>query len=329
VTRKEISTTRRNSVLGSGSLEKHLTRNSEQEEQATMKHLIDHVYAAVVLSGLLVGSALAADDSPMGYFAEQDVENAKKNAPILAATTTDELIKLGALPKQYAARFAEMSAEEKEQLIDGVKQGLDSTMAVAEKVDGDRAVVLRESSYRGAWNKVTEMSRINGAWAPGNETMMLNDSGASGSFAATGVATAQLTEGWVAQSDGYYVGDKEFPIYLSLNDILGPYLDGKEVPTVAFSHPGCLTLGKHSISHPRGMFTTGGEEHSEVQTFDANISGTLEVTKVDADRFWAKFEMTAVARTEFSEDQGSSQAVNITGTVENAYNLCPGGTGGT
>ena len=289
-----------------------------------MKHFTKQVFTAVVLSGFLSGTG-AADDSPMAYFAEQDAENAKTNAPILAATTTKELIKLGALPKQYAARFAEMSAEEQAQLIDGVKQGLDSGRAVAEKIDGDRAVVLRESAYPGSWNKVVEMSRTDGVWVPGNETMMESDSGASGSFNVTGVATTQLSGGLVEHTDGYYVGDKEFPILLTISDILGPYLHVYDLPTVAFSHPGCLTVGSHSISHPRGSFTTGGEERSERQSFDENISGTLDVTRIEDDRFWANFEMTATLRAESFKEPDPTQAVNITGTIANASNLCPGG----
>lgn len=290
-----------------------------------MNHFIYQALAAVVLSSFLSSSAGAADNSPMGYFAGQDAENAKKNAAILAATTTEELIKLGALPKRFAAMLAEMSAEEQAEVIDSVKLDLDSGRAVAEKIDGDRAVVLRESSYPGTWNNVVEMSRIDGAWVPGQETGMLSDNGARGSFVVTGTATAQLSEGWVENTDAYYVGDKEFPILLTISDILGPYLDGHAVPTVAFSHPGCLTTGSHSISHPRGSFTTGGAERSEVRTFNENISGTLDVTKVEDGRFWAGFELTAIVKTEMGEDQDLMQAVNITGTIENASNLCPGG----
>lgn len=290
-----------------------------------MKYFTYQVLAAVVLSSLFFGSAVAADKSPMDYFAEQDAENAKANAPILAATTIAELLELGALPKKYAARFAKMSAEEQAQLIDGVKQGLDSGRAVAERIDGDRAVVLRESAHPSSWNKVVEMSRIDGAWIPGNETMMLSDSGASGSFVVTGFASAQLSAGWIEHTDGYYAGDKEFPIMLTISDILGPYLNGHAVPTVAFSHPGCLTTGSYSITHPRGFFRTGGAERSEVQTFDENISGTLEVTRIEDGRFWANFEMTAILSAESFKEPDPTQAVNITGVIENASNLCPGG----
>jgi hypothetical protein len=287
-----------------------------------MKYFLCHFLTAAVLSSILIGNAGAAADSPMGYFAEQDAENAKKSAPILAATTPEELIELGALPERVAGYLAEISPEEKTQFLHSFKQDFDSRQTVAEKIDGDRAVVLRESAYAGAWNIVVEMSRTDGAWVPGSQTMMLSDSGAHGSFVVTGVATAQLTEGWVAQSE---YTDDEFPIELVLNDLLGPYLDGNYVPTVTFSHTGCLTTGSHSITHPRGSFITGAEEISEAQTFDENISGTLEVTKVEDGRFWADFEMKASLRTEMGEDQDPTQAVSITGTIESAINLCPDG----
>jgi hypothetical protein len=150
----------------------------------------------------------------MDYFAAQNVENEKKCAPILAATTPEELLELGALPERAAGYIAGLSPEETEQFLHGFKQDCDSRQAVAEKIDGDRAVVLRESAYPTAWNIVVEMSRTDGAWVPGKETMMLSDSGAHGSFVVVGAVSVQLTGGWIAQSDGYAVGDKEFPVSL-------------------------------------------------------------------------------------------------------------------
>jgi hypothetical protein len=290
-----------------------------------MNSKLREVLGALVLPSFLIGSALAADDSPMAYFAAQDAENAKKSAPILAATTPEELIELGALPERVAGYLAEISPEEKAEFLHSFKQDFDSRQTVAEKIDGDRAVVLRESAYPTAWNIVVEMSRTDGVWTPGKQTMMLNDSGAHGSFVVKGAVTAQLTEGQVAQSDGYYAGDKEFPVSLNLSDVLLQYLDGHAVPMVTFSHTGCLTPGGHSITHPRGGYTTGGEESSDKRTFDENISGTLEVTKVEDGRFWADFEMTAVLRAGIGEKQDPTQTVSITGTIENAINLCPGG----
>jgi hypothetical protein len=287
-----------------------------------MKHRTYSLFNAIFLSSFLSASAVAADDSPMDYFAEQDAENAIKSAPILAATTPEELIELGALPERVAGYLAEISPEEKAEFLHSFKQDFDSRQTVAEKIDGDRAVVLRESAYPTAWNIVIEMSRTDGVWAPGNQTMMLSDSGAHGSFVVTGAATAQLTEGWVAQSE---YTDDEFPIALVLNDLLGQYLNGNYVPTVTFSHAGCLAPGSHSITHPRGSFTNGAEKFGGVQTFDENISGTLEVTKVEDGRFWASFEMTGILRTEMGEEQDPTQAVSIKGTIENAFNLCPGG----
>lgn len=280
------------------------------------------VLPVLVSLGVLIDSALAADDSPIDYFAAQDAENATKSAPVLAARTPEELIELGALPERAAGSVAGMSPEEKTQFLHGFKQDFDSRQTVAQKVDGDRAVVLRESAYPTAWNIVVEMSRTDGAWAPGSQTMMLSDSGAHGSFVVTGAATAQLTEGRVAQSE---YTDDEFPIELVLNDLLGQHLNGNYVPTVTFSHTGCLTTGSHSITHPRGGFITGAEELSEAQTFDENISGTLEVTKVEDGRFWAGFEMTATVRTEMGDVHDPAQAVSVKGTIENAFNLCPGG----
>ena len=43
---------------------------------------------------------------------------------------------------------------------DGLLEGFPG----AEKIDGDKAVVLRESAYPTAWNVVVEMSRTDGAW---------------------------------------------------------------------------------------------------------------------------------------------------------------------
>jgi len=290
-----------------------------------MKYFTYQVFTAMVLSGFLTVSS-AADESPMDYFAEQDAENAKTNAPILAAMTIDELLELGALPKQYAAVFEKYSAEDQAELVESVKQNLDSGRAVAEKIDGDRAVVLRESAYTGSWNKVVEMSRTDGTWVPGREISMQSDSGASGSFVVSGIATARLSAGRIENSD--YSGDDRNSFLLTISDILGPYLYGYPVPAVAFSHPGCLTAGSHSISvlDPKGWFMTGGAERSERQTFDENISGTLEVTRVEDGRFWANFEMTAILRTSLGKEQDATQAVNITGTIDNASNSCPGGS---
>jgi len=285
------------------------------------------VLGALVLSSVLTASNGLADESPMGYFAEQDAINAKKNAPILAATTTDGLIKLGAIPERYAESLAEMSAEEVSQFIDSVKQNIDSGRAVAEKIDGDRAVVLRESAYAGSWNKIVQMTRSNGAWSPSGETLIKSDSGASGSFTVSGVAAAGLTDGQIAQSGDYFDNDGKVSIYLTLSDLLGEHLTGQKMPAVTFSHPGCLTLGSHSISHPRGGFTTAGASIVDAQSFGENVSGTMEVTRIEGDRFWASFEMTAVLRPGLGAEPDPAQAVNVTGSINNATNLCPSGNG--
>jgi len=59
-----------------------------------MKQIMCQVFATVVLSSAVTAGAVAADDSPMDYFAEQDAENARTHAPVLAATTIEELINL-------------------------------------------------------------------------------------------------------------------------------------------------------------------------------------------------------------------------------------------
>ena len=289
----------------------------------------DHrVPGPLTLLGILIATTGFADESPMGYFAEQDAINARKNTPILAATTTDELIKLGAIPGRYAESLAAMSADEIAQFIDSIKQNLDSGKAVAERVDGNRAVVLRESAYPGSSNKIVQMTRTDGAWTPSGEMAMQSDSGATGSFIASGVTTAELSDVQVTQSDGYFDNDGSVSIYLTISDILGENLTGQELPTVTFSHSGCLTQGSHSISHPRGGFTTAGASMVDAQSFSENISGTMEVTKIDGDRFWASFELSAVLRPGLGEEPDPAQTVNVTGSIDNASNLCQtdGGT---
>ena len=282
------------------------------------------VLATLALSSIFVTCTALADDSPMGYFAEQDAINAKKNGPILAATTTDELIKLGAIPERYADALAEMSQEEVAQFIDSIKQNLDSAQAVAEKIDGDRAVVLRESAYAGSWNKIIQMTRTDGEWAPSGEMMMQSDSGATGSFTVSGMTTAELVDAQVIQSDDYFDDEGNVSsIYLTITDLLGKNLSGQELPTVNFSHPGCLTVGSHSISHPRGGYTTAGESIVDAQDFSENISGTMTVEKIEGDRFWASFEMTAVLSPDLGAEPDPAQAVTVSGSINNASNLCP------
>lgn len=283
---------------------------------------------ALALPGILIACTALADNSPMDYFAEQDEQNAKKNAPILAATTTDELIRLGALPARYADAFAEMAPEEVARYIDSVKQNLDSGRAVAERIDGDRAVVLRESAYAGSWNKLVKMTRTNGEWAPSGEVMMQSDSGATGSFTVSGMATAELTDAQVVQSGAYPDDDGNVStIYLTISDILSENLTGKKLPAVSFSYPKCLTKGSHSISYPRGEFTTAGQSMADAQSFSENIAGTMTVSKIEGDRFWASFEMTAVLRPELGDDPDPAKAVRVTGSISNASNLCPGDGG--
>ena len=162
------------------------------------------------------------------------------------------------------------------------------------------------------------MSRIDGAWIPGNETTISSDNGASGSFVVAGVASAQLSEGWIEHLDvGGSTGDDEFQMRLTISDILGQYLYGHAVPAVTFSHPGCLTTGSHPIPPDSwGKFSTGGAERSEWQLFNENITGTLEVTRVEDGRFWANFEMTAILQAESFKEPDPTQAVNITGGLE-------------
>jgi len=283
-----------------------------------MKYFTYQALAAVVLSILFFGSAVAADKSPMDYFTEQDAENAKANAPILAATTIDELLELGALPKKYAAHYRKLPAYDQAQLVDNIKLNLNSYQAVAEKIDGDRAVVLRASTW--SLNKAVEMSRIDGAWIPGNETTMwYYDQGASGSFVVTGVATAQMPDGQIELEDA---ADDALPMRLTLSDLLSRYLYGHAVPEVEFSLPRCLTTGSYSISDGSFMNIVAPNNWPK---FDENTSGTLEVTRIEDGRFWANFEMTAILQAESFKEPDPTQAVNITGVIENASNQCPGG----
>jgi hypothetical protein len=53
----------------------------------------------------------------------------------------------------------------------------------------------------------------------------------------------------------------------------------------------------------------------------------LKVTKVEGDRFWAEFEMKATLRAGINQEPDPARSVTITGTVENAFSLCPEGAG--
>jgi hypothetical protein len=273
-------------------------------------------------------AAEADAGSPLEYFAEQNAETSKNSAAILAATTPEELIKLGVvhkrMAKSYLANASQLSPEDKAGFVNEIKgSGLATHLAVAERIDGDRAVVMRESPHPGAWNIIVNMNRVDGVWTPGSEHRLQNLTGARASFTVTGSTTAEMTDGFIEQTTLYAEGGEK--PYLVLSDMLEKVLTDLTVPMVEFMPPRCPTLGSHALSTEIGRFTTGGVEFVKRENFDENFSGTLEITKIEGNRYWGNFEIKVDVHKKLNEAEPSKRAVSVKGTMENVPNSCPDG----
>ena len=283
-------------------------------------HVLAAALAALCALHLLgsLGAAAAgeADGSPLATLEAQ-------TEAILAASTLDEVLHL--LPAEHAARVAGLTAEQKAAGLEKWKLDVERQRPVAERVEGDRAVVLLEPSplpdVPGA--RLLTLSRVDGVWRVGGEAGLMSAvPGATAGFAISGATSEELDEGRVSLS-----ALNGIPT-LQISDLLAEHLDeGAEVARVqipfAAEHAGtCFEPGSYPIGSvvvegeygfrvPGGFWPAGAEEGG---AFDEEASGMLEVTEVVGARFSGAFELTAA-----SED-GST--VTVTGTIDRALMPC-------
>lgn len=67
-----------------------------------------------------------------------------------------------------------------------------------------------------------------------------------------------------------------------------------------------------------GAWMPSGEMLMQSDVLSENLSGTMDVTKIEGERFWASFEITAVLSPGLGAEPDPAQAVNVTGTINNA-----------
>lgn len=293
------------------------------------------------LAVLIVPAFAVGGDSPLDYYAEQEEASAERNAAIMAATTVEELLELGAVPESYKAFLPQLSAEDRAEVVSQVKANLDTRRAVAERVEGERAVVLRESSAEVGYDQsqmqmdgysaIVEMQRTEGSWQPAGEEYVNLLPGARGSFEMSGAVSGAVELGLVFPYV-YYVNDAEIP-GIEVKDVLNGKLQQVEhVATLRLLPAGCLAEGSFPVATEDtsqleagaagraeavyASFTEGGEDFVNLRQFDRDVSGTFQVTRLDDDRFSAEFEISAANR------KAPEERVTVRGSLENVPEAC-------
>ena len=161
----------------------------------------------LLLAGIIVLPIPAAGtteaDSPSAYFATQEAENAERNVAIARAKTLAELNALGVLPDTMKPYVDQIPKDQQAQYVAAVVAEIDTHTTTLERIDGNRAVVLREPQTPGAANRIVEMSKESGSWKPVNETRTggLDDRGwlagvisaARGGFTVSGAVVMDLS----------------------------------------------------------------------------------------------------------------------------------------
>ena len=289
-----------------------------------MKYIL--LLVGIIMLPIPAAGATEAD-SPSAYFATQEAENAERNAAIARAKTLADLDAIGVLPDTVKPYVDQIPKDQQARYVAAVVEDLDTHTTTLERIDGNRAVVLREPQVPGAPNRIVEMSKENGSWKPVNETRTggFDERGwlggvisaARGGFTVSGAVVMDLPDA-LLEFNGNSNNDDTDVMYpeLAISDVLGKSLNGKENPAVLFINPPlCPTLGTQPLAPKIGSFRSEAEKFSETETFLAT-EGTMNVTSIDGGRFTGKFSLKMA-----SEDD-PSRTVTVEGEVKNSPVWC-------
>jgi len=257
----------------------------------------------------LAGGACADDHSPLASFEEENAANRAKVERVMNATTAMELAELGILDKARAGKIDALSPEQRSQYLEAAIKEADVRVATAERVAGDKAVVLRESPIPGGSAEIVLMEKSGEGWAtvdhsePFHPTVM----GARGSFEVSGAVDMSI-EGALVEKGLWSEGE------FTMMDRLGKVLTGEPPPTVTITLPTCPEPKTYEVSEPKPSFSAA---FINGPTFDAQ-SGTITVTAVDGDRASGEFEFAMVGT--FDEEA----TVSVDGAFTDVPIACDG-----
>lgn len=316
--------------------------------RAALRHPVPRNKLITTVALLTVATAVATappargQGSPMEYFAEQEAENKEKNTAVFAATSMEELIEIGATPSYLDASFMkQLSAEQNAEIVTQIKDNLDTKRAVAERIEGDRAAVLRETSRVfgfdtsmlgvDAWSAIVEMSLQDGSWQPVGEKLIRILPGVRSDFIVSGAWEHETTIGLI-EPVFHRAGDSAIPVFRIMDAMGAALRQEKHAAELNIQPMGCLEVGSYPIepedrdtlfldrasrgSAINAEVLENGQEFTQLRRFDHEVSGTLEVTAVDGDRFEARFEFSAANK------KNPGETVTVTGTLTNALRPC-------
>ena len=265
--------------------------------------------AAPLLGALFACQAFAEHHSPLATFEEENEANRAKAEKIESATTAMDLADLGLVDPARAEKIDALDPEQRSPYLEMMVQEADVRIATAERVDGDRAVVLLESPIAGGNAKIVLMEKQDGDWVEVNhdEPFHPTITGARGAFDVSG-AVEMSVDGALVEKGHWTEGE------FTMMDRMGKILTGQAPPMLTITLPTCPEVKDYALSEPMPSFSAA---FIEGPTFDAT-SASVSVTAVEGDRASGEFEMEMVGS--FDE----TQAVSIEGSFTDVPIACDG-----
>lgn len=262
-----------------------------------------------LLCVLLACEVSAENHSPLATFEEENEANRAKAEKVMNATTAMDLAELGLVDEARAEKIDALDPEQRSQYIEMMVQEADVRIATAERVDGDRAVVLRESPIAGANAEIVLMEKQDDGWVQVNHSEPFHRTvmGARGAFEVSGAVTMSI-DGALVEKGLWTEGE------FTMMDRMGKVLTGEQPPTLTITLPTCPETKEFALSEPKPSFSAA---FTEGPTFDAQ-SGSITVTAVEGERASGKFTLEMIG----SFDEG--QSVSIQGSFTDAPIACDG-----
>jgi hypothetical protein len=270
---------------------------------------IPRLRSVVVLSAVLAGGAVADGHSPLAGFEAQNAANRAKAEKVRGATTAMELAEVGLLDEARAQKIDALPPDQRSQYLEMMVQEADVRIATAERVDGDRAVVLLESPLPGGNAEIALMEKRGDEWVKVDHSEPFHPvvTGARGSFEAAGAVDMDI-DGALVEKGLWSAGE------ITMMDRMGKVLTGEAPPALTVTLPTCPEAKSYALTDSMPSFSAA---FVEGPTFDAQAA-SVTVTSVEGDRASGQFEMEMVGS--FDE----TQSVSIEGSFSDVPIACDG-----